>query len=46
MQLCKNIAKFFVLVLAVMASQPALADKTLKLGTTGRLGILIGDAIA
>ncbi len=39
-------SQVFVLVLAVMASQPALADKTLKLGTTGRLGMPIGDAIA
>ena len=45
MKLFKNIAKFVVLAVTVVASQAVLAEKTLKLGTTGRLGMPIGDAI-
>lgn len=45
MQSISNFTKCVLLGAALVASQSALAEKTLKLGTTGRLGMPIGDAI-
>ena len=45
MKRLRQITKGIVLGTALVASQAALAEKVLKIGTTGRLGMPIGDAI-
>lgn len=45
MQPISNFTKCILLGVALAVSQSAVAEKTLKLGTTGRLGMPIGDAI-
>lgn len=45
MQFLKHITSSILLGTALIASQAVLAEKVLKIGTTGRLGMPIGDAI-